>query len=61
LGLELKIGQQALEIDFLRRCLQHGEEQRKPQGIDFALLVYERIEKEMSLATTLTRWLAGAH
>src|SRR6266853_6341420 len=27
--LERKIGQQALEIDFLRRCLQRVEEQRK--------------------------------
>jgi hypothetical protein len=27
--LERKIGQQALEIDFLRRALQHAEEQRR--------------------------------
>jgi transposase len=27
--LERKVGRQALEIDFLRRCLQHVEEQRK--------------------------------
>ena len=29
--LELKIGQQALEIDFLKRCLQRIEEQRMLQ------------------------------
>jgi transposase len=28
-ALERKVGQQALEIDFLRGCLQHVEEQRK--------------------------------
>ena len=31
--LERKVGQQALEIDFLRRCLQHVEEQRKLQAL----------------------------
>ena len=31
--LERKIGQQALEIDFLRRCLQRVEEQRKLQAL----------------------------
>ena len=31
--LEQKIGRQALEIDFLRRCLQHVEEQRKLQAL----------------------------
>jgi len=30
--LERKIGQQAWEIDFLRRCLQRVEEQRKLQA-----------------------------
>jgi transposase-like protein len=30
--LERKVGRQALEIDFLRRCLQHAEEQRKLQA-----------------------------
>jgi transposase len=29
--LERKVGRQAMEIDFLRRCLQHVEEQRKLQ------------------------------
>ena len=32
-ALEGKVGQQALEIDFLRGCLQHVEEQRKLQGL----------------------------
>lgn len=31
--LERKIGQQTLEIDFLRRCLQRIEEQRKLQAL----------------------------
>jgi transposase len=31
--LERKVGQQALEIDFLRRCWQHVEEQRKRQAL----------------------------
>jgi transposase len=30
--LERKVGQQALELDFLRRCLQHVEEQRRLQA-----------------------------
>jgi|ERR1022692_631458 transposase len=31
--LERKVGRQALEIDFLRRCLQSVEEQRKLQAL----------------------------
>jgi transposase len=31
--LERKVGRQALEIDFLRRCLQHVEGQRKLQAL----------------------------
>jgi transposase len=31
--LERKIGQQALEIDFLKRALQHVEEQRQLQAL----------------------------
>jgi len=30
---ERKVGRQAMEIDFLRRCLQHVEEQRKLQAL----------------------------
>jgi transposase len=32
--LERKVGRQALEIDFLQRCLQHVEEQRKLQALN---------------------------
>jgi transposase len=32
-ALERKVGQQALEIDFLRGCLQHVEEQRRLQAL----------------------------
>jgi transposase len=31
--LERKVGRQALEIDFLRRCLQHVDEQRRLQAL----------------------------
>jgi transposase len=31
--LERKVGRQAMEIDFLARCLQHVEEQRKLQAL----------------------------
>jgi hypothetical protein len=31
--LERKIGQQALEIDFLKRALQHVEEQRQLRAL----------------------------
>lgn len=31
--LERKVGRQAMEIDFLRRCLQNVEEQRKLQAL----------------------------
>ena len=32
-ALERKVGRQALEIDFLQRCLQHVEEQRRLQAL----------------------------
>jgi transposase len=31
--LERKIGRQAMENDFLRRCLQYAEEQRRVQAL----------------------------
>ena len=31
--LERKVGRQAMEIDYLRRCLQHAGEQRKPRAL----------------------------
>jgi transposase len=33
IALERKVGQQAVEIDFLRGCLQHVEEQRRLQAL----------------------------
>jgi transposase-like protein len=33
-GLERKIGQQSMEIDFLKRALQHVEEQRLLRALD---------------------------
>jgi transposase-like protein len=35
--LERKVGRQALELDFLERCLQHVEEQRKLQALNIRL------------------------
>ena len=32
-ALERKVGRQAMELDFLRRCLQHDEEQRKLRAL----------------------------
>jgi transposase len=44
--LERKIGQQALEIDFLRRCLQRVEEQRKLQALTGRPLSTNRSSKK---------------
>ena len=33
--LERKVGQQALEIDFLKGCLQHIEEQRMLRALNW--------------------------
>jgi transposase-like protein len=33
-ALQRKIGRQAMEIDFLQRCLQHVEEERKLQALN---------------------------
>jgi transposase len=44
--LERKIGQQALEIDFLRRCLQRVEEQRKLQALTGRPLSTSRSSKK---------------
>lgn len=40
--LERKVGQQALEIDFLRDCLQRVEEQRRLQALSGKTLYTER-------------------
>lgn len=44
--LERKIGQRALEIDFLRRCLQRVEEQRKLQALTGRPLSTNRSSKK---------------
>src|ERR1035437_7722475 len=48
--LERKIGQQALEIDFLKRCLQRIEQQRMLQAL---------IGKPLSTARSKTRETEG--
>jgi hypothetical protein len=53
--LERKVGRQAMEIDFLQRCLQHVEE-AETAGVDYARLVYPHIEKEVSMATLIPSW-----
>ena len=42
--LERKIGQQALEIDFLKGCLQRIDEQRKLQALSGKAAIYEQIQ-----------------
>jgi len=44
--LERKIGQQALEIDFLKRCLQRIEEQRQLQAVTGRPLLVSRSGKK---------------
>jgi len=44
--LERKIGQQALEIDFLKRCLQRIEEQRQRQAVSGKPLSVSRSGKK---------------
>ena len=45
-ALERKVGQQAVEIDFLRGCLQHVEEQRRLQALaGFLQAVFVLIEE----------------
>ena len=51
--LERKIGRQALEIDFLQRCLQHVEEQRRLQALTSPQLACPYIEKEVTMATPI--------
>ena len=45
--LERKIGQQALEIDFLKGCLQRIEEQRMLQAVDWKSAVYRKVQEEV--------------
>ena len=44
--LERKVGQQALEIDFLKGCLQHIEEQRMLQALNGNPRSCERSKKK---------------
>ena len=52
--LERKIGQQALEIDFLKGCLQRIEEQRMLQVLTGNPAVYRKIKEEMKAGHGLT-------
>jgi transposase len=51
--LERKVGRQAMELDFLQRCLQHAEEQRKLQALPIRRSSYPYLEQEVSLATPI--------
>ena len=48
--LERKIGQQTLEIDFLKGCLQRIEQQRQAAGHDWKAVVYQQIQSQRSRA-----------
>jgi len=51
--LERKIGQQALEIDFLKGCLQRIEEQ-DAAGSDWKSAVYRKVQEEVKADRRLT-------
>ena len=51
--LERKVGQQAMEIDFLKRALQHVEEQRLLRATNAARLL-RQIEEEVKAGTGLS-------
>ncbi len=44
--LERKVGQQAMEIDFLKRALQHVEEQRRLRALNHGALFTSRSRKK---------------
>jgi len=48
--LERKIGQQTLEIDFLKRALQHVEEQRRLRALDGGAASISRSKKKSAAA-----------
>jgi transposase-like protein len=48
--LERKVGLQALEVDFWRRCFQHVQEQQKLR-VDFMRLVDAYFESELRMAS----------
>lgn len=45
--LERKVGQQAMEIDFLKGCLQNIEEQRALQAANGKSAVYQKVGEEV--------------
>ncbi|MBI2679784.1 MAG: transposase [Candidatus Solibacter usitatus] len=45
-ALERKIGQQALEIDFLKRALQHVEDQRRLQALNNGARSMRKLKKK---------------
>jgi len=45
--LERKVGQQTLEVDFLKGWLQSIEEQRMPAGADWKSAVYRKVQEEV--------------
>jgi hypothetical protein len=51
--LERKIGQQALEIDFLKGCLQHRGT-ADAAGVDWKSAVYRKVKEEMNAGRGLT-------
>src|SRR5215475_7779127 len=51
--LERKVGQQAMEIDFLKRALQHVEEQRLLRALSTGAF-YEQVEKEVKTGTRMS-------
>ena len=57
--LERKIGQQALEIDFLKGCLQRIEEQRMLQAVDWKSAVYQKVQEEVKANGGLTHRTHG--
>lgn len=48
--LERKVGQQTLEIDFLRRALQHVEEQRRLRAVTGGAASTSRSKKKSAVA-----------
>ena len=52
--LERKVGQQTLEIDFLKGCLQRIEEQRMLQALQRKSAVYRKVQEEMKAGGGLT-------
>jgi transposase len=52
--LERKVGQQAMEIDFLKRALQHVEEQRLLRALNNGAHSTSRSKKEVTTGTKMS-------